>query len=176
MIANIAIALVHMKKLSTKKARLGIKITWGYVMSRRFYLFSVRGRLFKCPDRIAFKIIPEFSEVNGRVFVENWRKRDIAIAVFVGHTPSIAAYRYLSVWHKIEEVKELPAVKNMTAREARGALFNVSGKHADALRKMLFYVEDQDLELPDLVQHCVDDVLHSGVYRFSPTQLLDCLF
>src|SRR5699024_11910889 len=73
-------------------------------------------------------------------------------------------------------VKELPAVKNMTAREARGALFNVSGKHADALRKMLFYVEDQDLELPDLVQHCVDDVLHSGVYRFSPTQLLDCLF
>src|SRR5699024_3907370 len=121
-------------------------------------------------------LIPEFSEVNGRVFVENWRKRDIAIAVFVGHTPSIAAYRYLSVWHKIEEVKELPAVKNMTAREARGALFNVSGKHADALRKMLFYVEDQDLELPDLVQHCVDDVLHSGVYRFSPTQLLDCLF
>src|SRR5699024_12834094 len=88
MIANIAIALVHMKKLSTKKARLGIKITWGYVMSRRFYLFSVRGRLFKCPDRIAFKIIPEFSEVNGRVFVENWRKRDIAIAVFVGHTRS----------------------------------------------------------------------------------------
>lgn len=155
---------------------MDIEITWGFAMSRSFYLFSVRGRLFKCPNRIAFKIIPDFSEVNGMVFVENWRKRDIALSVFVGHSPSITAYRYLSDWHKIEDVKEFPAIKNMTAREAREALFRVDGQHADALRKVLFQVDDQDLELPDLVQHCVDDVLHSGVYRLSPAQLLDCLF
>lgn len=137
-------------------------------MSRRFYLFSVRGRLFKCPDRIAFKIISNFSEVNGRVFVEDWRQRDIALSVFVGHTPSITAYRYLSVWHKIEDVKEFPVVKYMTAREARGALFHVDGQHADTLRKMLFDMEDQDVELPDLVQHDVDDVLHCGLASFTP--------
>lgn len=145
-------------------------------MSKKFCLFSVRGRLFKCSDSVSFNIIPDFSEVNGRVFVENWRKREIAIFVSADHAPSITSYNYLSVWHKIEEVKEFPTIKNMTAREAREALFRVDGQHADALRKTLFQVEDQDLELPDLVQHCVDDVLHSGVYRFSPAQLLDSLF